>query len=246
MGDAITPLGKKWEYLHSIWILWLIFPFGFLSFISFYYISLRVRKLKWFIAGSIYALLVIQFFVVDEFYPKESFIYDASVMLILGGWIAAWINAVISRKTYLQLLVKQTKSEARRMSAPSYDIQETYSLDPSAESSQSVDTPKPVEEPINYNTSLPAEKVNMNTAAQKEIAAIPSLGNILAGQIVEIRKRRGPFHNFSHFVELMDIKPHILAKAKPFMVFSNEDLGDRESEHSTDHSKYSSGRVVDY
>lgn len=214
MGNAITPMGKKWEYLHSIWMMWLLFPFGFFSFISFFYISLRVKKLKWFIAGIIYLLIVIQFFVLDEFIPEESFIFDLSVMLTLGGWIAAWVNAVLSRRTYLQLLA-QKKAELQGISA--YD--ETHYWDALDSTSQSESVPEFVEQPVPSS-----QQVNMNTATKEEIMTIPSVESILAGQIVEIRRRRGPFLNFSHFTELMDMEPHMLAEANPFMIFIDDDL----------------------
>ena len=51
---AITGRGKGWEMRNSIWMLWAILTFGFLNYVSFYYISYRVKQRKWFFAALIY------------------------------------------------------------------------------------------------------------------------------------------------------------------------------------------------
>ncbi|GIO22147.1 helix-hairpin-helix domain-containing protein [Oceanobacillus sp. J11TS1] len=236
MRSAITPMGKKWEYLHSFWMLWLLFPFGFSSFISFFYIGVRVRKLKWIIAGFIYLLLVVQFFIIDEHYPQEHYIFDLSVFLVLIGWIAAWVNAVLSRRTYLQLLAAKTKAEV----LGSYEMEDTTTVGSFSNPYPSTDSTEMAVQAEDDSQIPPSNKVNMNIAMKEEIETIPSVEDILAEQIVEIRRRRGPFRDFAHFFELMD-KKLILAEARPYMIFSNEET-EEETKQTTESNKYSTGR----
>ncbi|WP_017471415.1 ComEA family DNA-binding protein [Amphibacillus jilinensis] len=247
MKNAITPMGVKWELLKSLWILWLVVPFGFTSYISFFYISMRVKKRSWFIAGLIYSFIFIQFVLVDEFNLTDGFIGGISTMLLFVGWIAAWVHALNARKQYLPMLLEKIQLDARSIPQP----QDAFEMSPPVVSATAVaplDTELTNENLTDHQRQPETfeKKVNMNIATIEEIASVPSIGNILASQIVEVRKQEGPFHDFADFVELVAIKPHILAKAKPFMTFAIDDFdkGNDKQQHSQ--SKHSAGRVVDY
>lgn len=248
MGDSLTPFGKKWEWFHSIWMLWLFFPLGFTSFIAFFYIGVRVKQVKWMIAGLIYLLFVVQFFIVDEFIPFEHFLYDLSVMVVLAGWIAAWVHAVSARRTYLQLLVKRIQVDAGRLSA----IQDKKKQAQPVASNLAADISTIKKNADKRTVEREDEEprvINVNTATKEEIAQIPSFGNILAKKIIDVRQRFGPFESFTHFITLMEMKPHLLAKARPYLRFSDEAVAEGQSDKTpkkSDASKYKAGRIVDY
>lgn len=54
MANGYTNKGVKWELFQSIWVLFVFTPFGFLNWVSFFYIFARAKQKKWLIAGWIY------------------------------------------------------------------------------------------------------------------------------------------------------------------------------------------------
>lgn len=64
-----------------------------------------------------------------------------------------------------------------------------------------------------------AERININTASAKELTAIPTIGDVIAGRIVEHRERNGAFKNEGDLREVEGIgkkKAQIIMK---FIVF---------------------------
>ena len=243
MSKSITGLGKGWERRHSIWMIWLLFPLGFTAFISFFVIGARAKEKKWLIAGFIYLLLLIQFFVVDEYIPYEHIVYDFSVMLLLGMWIAAWVQAVSVRPAYLRRLATRLYPEMNQVNSQQI-IPKHVSR---TKSSVQVKKYKPGRPTGKSEVSASEPKViNMNDASQEEIAALPSFDNIIASRVIEVRNQIGAFESMSHFIKEMNMKPHVIAKAKPYIVFSDETRRDAQKKEETVHSKYSAGRIVDY
>lgn len=245
MKDRITPFGKRWEYRHSIWFVWLLFPFGITSFISFFYIGARVKRLKWMISAIIYLIITILFFVVSEYFPIDHIIYDIDLGITIAAWIAAWVQAATGRRLYLQLLAKKIARESEEFS-----IQlEPGSRPVPISSIESI--PKTIGQIQSVTTESLAKDqvVDMNNAKKEEIALIPGIGTILAEEIIQMRNQIGSFHSLSHFIKVMDIKPHLLAKAKPHMRFSHHDVAPitpTKTEKEKIESEYSAGRIVDF
>lgn len=241
---SITPYGKKWEWSRSIWLVWLLFPFGFFSFISFFLIGARTRTLKWIVAGVIYCLIVVQFFVVMEVVPEEHFFYDISVGLVLAGWIAAWVHATVARVEYLRKIAYETAP--KRMDKFLSRAART-----------TVSKPAPAK-PLKMKREKSASKqknpkvININKAKEKDLRELPSVGPFLAKEIIRVRKRVFAYDSYSHLIACLKVKPHVLAKAKDFIVYSDEELKARKRTESEKQKEDASppqkrtGRVVDY
>lgn len=249
MAIPITRMGKFWEWRHSVWLVWLLFPFGFTAFISFLIIGVKMKNLKWLLSGFVYMAAVIQVFVIQEIFPVDSMVYDFSIGIILIGWIIACVHAFSARRVYLKRLEKMVNeyrsgtAEQKRVHAGTVPLPASGNLSHVPKKKASGESRRET------SPSVPGKPVDMNAAGREEIAAIPSIGNILAGKIIDIRERHGHFESFSHFVSLTEIQPHVLAKAKPWMVFPEdrkEDPPSQDKLEEKDGEKYRAGRIVDF
>src|SRR5690625_8002006 len=52
----VTNLGLRWEWKHSIWMIFLVTPFTLP--ISFFYVGIRMYRRKWVLIGLLYLLLL--------------------------------------------------------------------------------------------------------------------------------------------------------------------------------------------
>ncbi len=259
--NPITPLGKKWEWSRSIWLCWLLFPFGFFSFISFFYIGARAKKMKWLISGFIYLLIVVQFFLVDEHFNEEHIVYDLSVGLVIMGWIAAFVQAFLGRIEYLQLLARRIapdKMPPLMVQPRNQQIRTRSTITPSTK-------PAPTKHPMKRKKNRKkAQKkptfVNINNATEAQLKKLPSVGSFMAKEIIIVRNKVSAFTSYTHLVNSLNVKPHVLIKAKPYIVFSDEELRNKrkndnnrqnkQNQHKPDQQQLErrkqTGRVVDY
>jgi hypothetical protein len=92
---------KEWETMHSLWILWSFFGFGFISFAI---ISNKLKNKVWACFALIYAAI---FAVGVLTVPDDAPIYlsyDSKnvVLAIVGvGWVVSLIHCFLVRKEYL-------------------------------------------------------------------------------------------------------------------------------------------------
>lgn len=254
MAGPITPYGKKWEMARSIWMVWVFFPFALTAFISFLYIGIKMKKKKWIIAGAIYFVIMAQYFFFFSDYPIDHLYFDISMGIILTGWIISCMHVVLARREYLQLLAQQMGKNpyvTQPQHKPNVHIKKSVSLD---------DIPK--KKKTNKKSKkrkakrLQPQVIYINKASKEQIAALPSIGNVLASEIVRVREQQGPFKSFAHFVEVMNMKPHVIAKAKPYLRFTEDDVNQTRKKNKDDdkndknnpnnRSGHQMGRVVDY
>ena len=237
--NPITPFGKKWEWSRSIWLGWLLFPFGFCSFVSFFYIGARAKKMKWIISGFIYLLIVVQFFIVDEQFHEEHIVFDLSVGLVLMGWIAAFVQAFLARIEYLQMLARQIAPDKMPplMVKPrkNQKIRTRGTISPSTKPAPSK---HPIKRKKNRNKSgKQPTLVNINRATEEQLKQLPSVGSFLAKEIIIVRRKVSSFTSYTHLVHALKIKPHILIKAKQYIVFSDQELKDRREQNQDNQNK---------
>jgi DNA uptake protein ComE-like DNA-binding protein len=80
--------------------------------------------------------------------------------------------------------------------------------------------------------------VDLNHASEQELAALPSIGIILAKRAVDLRETRGGFRSVEDFGEALDLKPHKVERIRPLVSASTPVQRSQPPE--------SPGRVVDY
>ena len=56
------------------------------------------------------------------------------------------------------------------------------------------------------------EKVNLNTASEKELTALPGIGDVLAARIVAYREEHGPFRSLASLKQVSGIGDSLLKK----------------------------------
>ena len=244
MRKPITNMGKWWEIRHSLWMIWLFIPFGFTTYISFFIIGSKAKEWRWQISGFIYVVLVIPFFLFIDLVPDDHILSDISVAILLGQWIAAWVQATKVRPIYLKkMAMKENPELAKSEDSVTEEIKpKTFKPIPKykaghqpEKSAQAIATPK---------------VLNINKASQDEIASLPDFNNVLAKRVIDVRRKVGSFESMPHLIEALNIKPHIIAKAKPYITFEDQNRIHLESKQEDKDAaykrKYTTGRVVDY
>ncbi|MBS4218456.1 helix-hairpin-helix domain-containing protein [Bacillus sp. FJAT-49711] len=233
---AITNKGKAWELRNSIWMLWAIFSFGFLNYISFFYTAYRVKQRKWFIAGIIYSLILIMNMVVTEIVSKDHWVYDLSMATFLFGWIFSVFHVYKIRAEYLLRLEARITSGQKEKEIQSLkeQIKREYSgIEPFHHAN---DDSK--ETLIQTNHEEEMGIIDINTATEEEIARVPGIGALFAKKVVEARDKENGFTSFDHFAQVMSIKPHLIAKIKPHLAFPEKP--------KLKISERAEGRIVDF
>src|SRR5215211_3083571 len=97
---SVTSRGKRWELLHSLWIGW-TFTFGFLSWVAFVYIGLRVRRIKWILWGLLYFAIFMVYVITEEITGPGSGAAQTTVGLMIIAGFFSIVHAFLLRNDYL-------------------------------------------------------------------------------------------------------------------------------------------------
>ena len=90
-----TFRGKRWEWLHSLWVGW-TFALGFFSWLAFAYIGLRARHPRWLLWAVLYATPLILFAVVTANISQSWANITLYATFVLG--VVSIIHAFLIRK----------------------------------------------------------------------------------------------------------------------------------------------------
>lgn len=243
MTSSLTSKGKAWEYRNSLWMLWSLLTFGVFNYISFFYISRKVKQKKWFRAGIVYSVI----FIFTMIAP------DSLAWLLILGWIASIIHVFKVRTEYLLRLEAMQASGYKKREIDR--LKETIAKEYDRPSFKNdvpdprIDEKAPVkvksaqiveaEHKENPEKSYVDERIDINTATEKEIANIPGIGSIFAAKIVTVRNQENGFQSFDHFVHILSVKPHLAERMKSHISFSN-------LSHNEQRVKKTEGRIVDF
>lgn len=66
-------------------------------------------------------------------------------------------------------------------------------------------------------TSAPIGPLNINTASVEELKALPGIGDVLAGRIVDYRVANGPFRSIDQLGEVKGISPKLVEALRPLV-----------------------------
>jgi len=246
----VTPFGRAWEWQRSIWLGWLLFPFGFASFISFLYIGIRARRMKWIISSMIYFAITVVYFYISDNYDIDHIVFDTIMVIVLAAWITAWVQGVRARREYLRILANQVMVEQGLLEEQMQTYRQVYSHG-------KPEAPRPLRRrESDANDQATPTILNVNKATAEQLRTLPSIDLMSAIQIVEAREREGAFKSYTHLIQTLNVQPHVFAKAKPLMIFSDNDLPnkvDAPKKASEDvkqtkkqQTKRQRGRIVDY
>lgn len=68
---------------------------------------------------------------------------------------------------------------------------------------------------------LLTEKININSASQKDLESLPRIGPVTAKNIIEFREANGPFKTIQEITKVKRIGPKTLEKIKPFITLGD-------------------------
>ena len=61
------------------------------------------------------------------------------------------------------------------------------------------------------------DKVNINTANEEELSALPGIGPVIAERIIEYRDKNGPFKNTEEITKIKGVGDKTFQKLKDFI-----------------------------
>lgn len=96
--------GKKWEWLHSLWLLWI--PTS-LTFVAFFFLGIKAKQRNWIVFGLAYLApflaLIRTVGQSNQGTPPGNF--EVAITLIwLASWIVSSVHLIRLRKQYLQII----------------------------------------------------------------------------------------------------------------------------------------------
>jgi competence ComEA-like helix-hairpin-helix protein len=95
----------------------------------------------------------------------------------------------------------------------------------SASGTDSRRAPPQPESSIGTGSARAIPQVDLNRADATELDALPGVGPVLAGRILEHRKAHGPFRSVDELMAVRGIGPRLLARIRPHVVVTR---GSRE------------------
>jgi len=226
----VTNLGLRWEWKHSIWMIFLVTPFTLP--ICYFYVGIRMYREKWVLIGLLYLLLLSG--VIYAVWVMDNRIEDVTVFSV-PFVIITFVNGIyrlsVARKDYLLFLVEHMDSEGRkRLEAAEQQRREKKKRQRNVRQSNVLTRTEIYKRQSAKTKFALTEKeknkryqvINMNKANVKEIAILPAIGHILAEKIIHARNETGSFTSFEQLVHETEIKAHVFRKAKDYMAFTDE------------------------
>ncbi|MGH3086154.1 MAG: hypothetical protein ACRDSJ_02400 [Rubrobacteraceae bacterium] len=107
---SATSRGKRWEWLHSLWMLWTL-TFGLSSWIAFLYIGIRTQRARWIMWGILYFAIFLLFAVSEPIFGQQSEITEALTGLLIVSGIVSIVHAFSVRSDYLMELENRLGEE---------------------------------------------------------------------------------------------------------------------------------------
>lgn len=235
--------GRFWRVVQSWWIL-LTFT-GLLNWMAFWYIAFAVKRKRWYAWSALYFLPYMLFYCYVAVLPTDSTVWRTGLMflILLTGWIGSIVHAFNVRKEFLLRLEntswqpqqeeaavkiqievdirsdnKPNASPALHSAPPLPPVQDAAS--PSTKSTVGIfGTSSPPEEAPNSDQAAAAtpDAVNVNSASEESIAALPGVGIILAKKAIQHRQANGAFHSIDEFFELLGLKAHVIQRVRPLV-----------------------------
>lgn len=107
---SVTSRGRRWELLHSLWVGW-TFTIGLFSWVAFFYIGLRARRMRWILWGVLYLVIFAIFAIPASSGPDNEIAKAAVGPMIVAGFISI-VHALLVRNDYLLRLENRMQEAA--------------------------------------------------------------------------------------------------------------------------------------
>ncbi len=124
---SLTSHGKRWERLQSFWILG-TFTFGILSWVSFLYIGIRARRLRWVLWSAFYFAFFLGYAIVASVTGPGSRATSTGVAVLIVIMAASAVHALMVRKDYLTRLEARLQESTAPDAALRNQIEQEYAV----------------------------------------------------------------------------------------------------------------------
>lgn len=161
---SMTSMGRTWEWLHSLWIVWTL-PLGFTSWLAFFYIGWRTRRVRWLLWGLLYFAAFAAFATTNSGRQPN----DITIGLMVVAGIVSVVHALAVRGDYLVRLENRMQEVA--------DADERTRRRLEAEYETRTESPSSVERPEQSTPSGSSENDTVHDRpeiARREATASPA------------------------------------------------------------------------
>ncbi|MEV6301122.1 helix-hairpin-helix domain-containing protein [Actinoplanes sp. NPDC051861] len=197
----VGPARLSWRIAHSAWLITPIIPFSCLSAAGFLYVGVRMRRVSWCVAGVIYSVIGNVCFFLGSAVPEGSVAQNLIYTFMFLMWPISVVHAFIINNTWLRW---------RAQHVPWYNQPQPVAFTPPPMPTAAPLPPQlqdVVPPPQEFYTAPPA-LLDVNMAAEHELAALPGLGPQRAAQVMAARQARGGFLGLPEFAAVAGLAPH--------------------------------------
>lgn len=233
---SITGRGTRWEFLHSIWILW-TFTLSFFGWVAFFYVGIRAKEPRWVAWGAFYSVPFILAMIFTDQEPMFS--VAAALTLLLG--VMGIVHAFRIRPDYLERLAARQRGrapaeafyppDARRHEQPAQPVS------PAEPTPTAPPAPAMAPRQAASSASNAAVALELNAATERELASLPGVGPVLAKRAVTERAQRGGFGSVDELGQILDLKPHVIERLRPLLAVGAQSRPSRAGR---------TGRLIDF
>lgn len=230
---GLTGRGKAWEMLNSWWIL---LSFFVLSWIGFFYIGIKAKQKKWYLAGAVFFLL--QFVLLLAAPNVKSTAYDIAMVIFFSAYIVGIILSFRARKEYLicrdimlnARFEEQKTQRLRETVMRNYRDQGIENMQATKEDSftevvraamREGESPKPEEQPkpqaetreqISKETQEEVPRLDINACSELALSELPGVSVAAAKKAVAYRTEHHGFSDVDDFYAAVGMKPHFIVR----------------------------------
>lgn len=195
----------------NAWLVALLVPFGWGSWIGFLYAGARVRRNAWIAAGVVYLLIAAAGLTLLAISRRDGDMYVGfGTIISLIGWGAAIVHALVIRKEFgrrLELRLRVEDGQLDREIA-----RDLVEAEPHTAKELGIGRPDLLE-------ASPGGVVDVNHASAGVLAMLPGIDPRVARQIVGTREAMGPFSSVAELGMVLDLPADTVEQLRPLVVF---------------------------
>lgn len=225
MSDHLqrTLGNRKWRVLHSAWLLWPIIGFGIATAPAFLYVGLRTKQPRWYIPGVTYGLIATAGFVIVGVTETDSTASNWGAAVLFAGWIPGIIHAAIINRSWLTWLAQDRQAwyvsayagtTTATVTADAAPAMTALGIDPFSYHAPPRDVPSTPASPTSERL------LDINTATEEDLAALPGMDERGAQEVIAHRSRIGGFRTVDEFALAAKLSPHIFAPIRATLTCS--------------------------